>query len=59
MIATFNFFLILIFYHPPPRTNSIGLSKLEILKRIDFLGGALSISGFTIFLTGLVWAGYT
>lgn len=59
MIAAFNFFLIVVVYHPPPRTNSIGLSKLELLRRIDFVGGALSISGFTVFLTGLVWAGYT
>jgi len=59
IIAGVNFILIFVFYHPPPRTNSLGLSRLEIVQRIDFLGGFLSLTGFALFLMGLQWAGYT
>jgi hypothetical protein len=46
------------FYFPPPRINSLGLSKAEIISRIDFVGGFLSISGLILFLAGLQWGGY-
>jgi hypothetical protein len=46
------------FYFPPPRTNSLGLSRREIIRRIDFVGGFLSITGLIIFLAGLQWGGY-
>ncbi|EAS30387.3 MFS drug efflux pump [Coccidioides immitis RS] len=46
------------FYHPPPRVNSEGLSKNEIIRNIDFIGGILSIAGVIIFLAGLQWGGY-
>jgi len=59
ILCAMNFILIFAFYYPPPRPNSLGLSKIEILKRIDFLGGFLSLSGFAIFLMGIQWAGYT
>lgn len=48
----------LLFYFPPPRVNSLGLSKAEIISRIDFVGGFLSIAGLVIFLAGLQWGGY-
>lgn len=48
----------LIFYHPPPRINSKGLGKMQIIRRIDFVGGILSISGMVLFLAGLQWGGY-
>ena len=48
----------LLFYHPPPRINSKGLSKMEVIQHIDFIGGILSISGMVLFLAGLVWGGY-
>jgi MFS family permease len=32
------------FYFPPPRPNSAGLSKMQIIGQIDYLGGLLSIS---------------
>jgi hypothetical protein len=51
--------MILIFYWPPPRVNAVGLTKREILGRIDYLGGFLSVSGFALFLLGLQWGGYT
>lgn len=47
-----------IFYHPPPRVNSQGLSNREIIAQIDFLGGFLSISGMILFIAGLLWGGY-
>ena len=47
--------MIFIFYHPPPRRNSSGLTKMEIIKRIDILGGVLSIGGFALFLLGIQW----
>ncbi|KAL1956392.1 hypothetical protein VTO42DRAFT_7375 [Malbranchea cinnamomea] len=46
------------FYHPPPRVNSKGLERKEVIRRIDFVGGFLSISGMIVFLAGLQWGGY-
>jgi Fungal trichothecene efflux pump (TRI12) len=50
--------MIFIFYRPPPRANTVGMSKREILKRIDYLGGFLSVTGFALFLLGIQWGGY-
>lgn len=47
-----------IFYHPPPRVNSLGLSNREVIGQIDFVGGFLSIAGVILFVAGLVWGGY-
>ena len=47
-----------VFYHPPPRVNSTGLSNREIISRIDFVGGFLSIVGMILFIAGLLWGGY-
>jgi MFS family permease len=47
-----------IFYHPPPRSNSAGLSRREILARIDYVGGFLSIVGLLLFMAGIQWGGY-
>ena len=41
------------FYRPPPRVNSIGLSRGELIRRIDFIGGALLTLGLVFFLVGL------
>jgi hypothetical protein len=46
------------FYFPPKRENSQGLSKKEIISRIDFVGGFLSIAGLILFLAGMQWGGY-
>ncbi|EEA26937.1 hypothetical protein TMatcc_004782 [Talaromyces marneffei ATCC 18224] len=46
------------FYFPPQRDNSQGLSKKEIISRIDFVGGFLSIAGLILFLAGMQWGGY-
>jgi hypothetical protein len=56
--AFIGFVLTLIFYHPPPRAASIGLTKMEIVKRIDFIGGVLSIAGLLLFTAGIQWGGY-
>lgn len=47
-----------IFYFPPPRSNSDGLSQSEVLKRIDYVGGLTSISGMILFMAGMQWGGY-
>jgi len=56
--AAIGFFGVLFFYFPPPRPNSRGLTKKEIINEIDFVGGGLSICGMIIFLAGLQWGGY-
>ena len=53
-----TFGMLLLFYWPPPRVNSVDLTRREILQRIDYMGGILSISGFALFLLGLQWGGY-
>lgn len=47
-----------LFYFPPPRVNSTGLSRMETAKRIDYIGGFLSIGGLLLFMMGLQWGGY-
>lgn len=56
--AAIGFFGTLLFYFPPPRPNSRGLTRKQIIAEIDFVGGGLSISGMIIFLAGLQWGGY-
>lgn len=45
-------------YFPPPRHNVENLTKMELLKRIDYVGAFLSIAGVTLFLVGLQAGGY-
>ncbi|KAK4548278.1 hypothetical protein LTR36_010148 [Oleoguttula mirabilis] len=47
-----------VFYFPPPRVNSQGLSKKEVLSQIDYVGGILSIAGMLLFMMGMQWGGY-
>ncbi|KAJ5720023.1 hypothetical protein N7493_006901 [Penicillium malachiteum] len=54
----FGLLITIIFYFPPPRVNSAGLSRKEVISRIDFMGGFLSITGLIVFLAGLQWGGY-
>ena len=56
--AAVGFFLTLFFYFPPPRVNSIGLSRREVISQIDFVGGFLSITGMILFMAGMQWGGY-
>lgn len=53
VLCVVAFIILAIWYKPPARTNSLGLSKREMIGRIDFVGGFLSLSGITIFLVGL------
>lgn len=46
------------FYFPPPRVNSMGMSRKEIIRQIDWVGGALSIPGMLLFMAGMQWGGY-
>jgi MFS family permease len=57
VLALVALVIIAIWYKPPPRENSLGLSRREILGRIDYVGSVLSIGGVTIFLVGLNWGG--
>jgi hypothetical protein len=45
-------------YHPPPRHLVEGLSRKDILKKIDYVGAFLSNAGFSLFLVGLQAGGY-
>lgn len=56
--AFIGFVLTAIFYHPPPRINTVGMSKKEVLRRVDYVGGFLSIGGFLMFMAALEWGGY-
>ncbi|RDW92537.1 MFS multidrug transporter-like protein [Coleophoma crateriformis] len=47
-----------VFYFPPPRVNSTGLTNRQIIAQIDFVGGLLSISGMILFIAGILWGGY-
>ncbi len=39
-----------VFYFPPPRVNSTGMSRKEILAQIDYIGGILSVVGMILFM---------
>ncbi|RMZ76792.1 hypothetical protein DV737_g4655, partial [Chaetothyriales sp. CBS 132003] len=47
-----------VFYFPPPRPNSMGKTKKQVLAEIDYVGGLLSVSGLVLFLAGMQWGGY-
>lgn len=46
------------FYFPPPRENSKGLDRGQIIKEIDWLGAFLSVTGITLFIMGMQFGGY-
>lgn len=39
-----------VFYFPPPRVNSSGMTSREILGQIDYVGGLLSVGGMILFM---------
>src|SRR5262249_32675176 len=49
MLVGLDSVILFIFYHPPPRLNSLGLSKLQLISRIDFVGTILSVGGIALF----------
>lgn len=46
-------------YFPHNHTRAEGFSRRAILKRVDYTGGVLSITGLTLFLVALQSGGYT
>lgn len=50
---------LLLTYFPHAHVRAHGLSRSAVLKRIDFLGGFLSITGLVLFLIALQAGGYT
>ena len=50
--------MIAVFYFPPPRVNSEGMSTKQILAEIDYVGGILSVGGMILFLAGMQWGKY-
>ena len=59
ILVAINLLMVWIFYTPPPRANSQGLSKTEILRKVDYVGGLLSTCGFATFMVGIQGGGYT
>lgn len=57
VLALVALVILAIWYNPPPRPNSVGLSKKQCLARMDFVGAFLGIGGITVFLVGLNWGG--
>ena len=51
------FIILAVFYQPPPRVNSLNLSKRELIGRIDFFGSLLALLGLILFMIGLNWGG--
>jgi MFS family permease len=59
-VAIWNFItalIIAIFYNPKARTNTATLSRSEILRQIDYIGGILMTAGLIFLLIGLNWGG--
>jgi len=56
--AAVGFLMTLIFYFPPPRVNSSGMTRSQIVAQIDFVGGFFSIVGMLLFTCALQWGGY-
>ncbi|KAK4189227.1 putative transporter [Podospora australis] len=48
----------LLFYHPPPRVVSESATKRDVLRKMDFVGGILSILGLLGLEMGLLGGGY-
>ena len=47
---TIGLIMTAVFYFPPPRVNSTGLSRKQILEQIDYVGGLLSVFGMILFM---------
>lgn len=49
---------IILCYHPPARHRTDNMTRMEVVKRIDWVGALLSIGGVTLFLVALQAGGY-
>ena len=61
LIGIYNFIgfvTTLCFYFPPPRINSVGLTRRQVLGRIDYVGGLLSIISVILIVAAIFWGGY-
>ncbi|RMZ86398.1 hypothetical protein DV736_g6376, partial [Chaetothyriales sp. CBS 134916] len=47
------FALVAVWYRPPPRVNGLGLSRRQILSRVDFVGGGIAILSVLLILVGI------
>lgn len=56
-LALIALVILAIFYKPPPLPAMQNMSKRQILKRLDWIGGVVGIGGVTVFLVGLNWGG--
>jgi uncharacterized membrane protein len=56
---TISFIGIGIFYFPTSQTRAHGKTAKEILAKIDYIGGLLSITGLVLFLVALQAGGYS
>lgn len=52
-----TFIVIVIYYRPPPQGIAREQTMVGLLRRIDWVGGFLSIAGLVVFLLGLNWGG--
>lgn len=50
---------LVLFYFPQGRRRADGMSRMAVIKRIDYVGGFLSIVGLVLFLIALQAGGYT
>ncbi|KAK3191179.1 hypothetical protein K4F52_002767 [Lecanicillium sp. MT-2017a] len=60
LLGMWNLLIIVLlvpFYHPPPRVNSSGLSRRQLLGRIDFVGGTAITIGILFLSMALNWGG--
>ncbi|USP76128.1 hypothetical protein yc1106_03402 [Curvularia clavata] len=57
LLGVWNFIglLLCIFFYRSPSRLSEDYTARDVLRKIDFIGGALSISGVTLFMMGLQW----
>lgn len=50
------------FYYKPPGFKQLhgnSRTKMEELRRVDFIGALLLVSGLTLFLLGISWGMFT
>lgn len=52
-----SFAVVAFYYRPPPRVNSLGLTRREMVRRIDFVGGFLITVSLVFILVGINWGG--
>ncbi|KFY91333.1 hypothetical protein V500_04719 [Pseudogymnoascus sp. VKM F-4518 (FW-2643)] len=48
--------LCLVFYNPPPLPTQLGLTHIEKLKKLDWIGYFLLTAGLVLFCMGLSWS---